>query len=102
MVVAHRVNTIRPCASSWRCSHEIGGATRRLTLDLARPETIADALAGVGEVDHLVISAIEQSVNSLDDFDIADAERTVTIKLVAYAETVRAPRERLTPDQSRC
>ncbi|MFB6776108.1 hypothetical protein ACFCX0_01445 [Streptomyces sp. NPDC056352] len=56
----------------------------------------------MGEVDHLVISAIEESVNSVDDFDIADVERTVIIKLVAYAETVRAPRERMTPDQSRC
>ena len=79
---------------------EIGGATRGLSLDLARPETIADAFAGVREVDHLVISAIEQSVNSLDDFHIADAVRTVTIKLVAYAETARALRDRLPPEAS--
>jgi len=79
---------------------EIGGATRGLTVDLARPETIADAFAEVGEVDHLVISAIAQGANSLDDFDIADAVQTVTIKLVAYAETVRALRDRLTPGAS--
>ncbi|WP_335935022.1 SDR family NAD(P)-dependent oxidoreductase [Streptomyces sp. PTD5-9] len=79
---------------------EIGGGARGLPLDLARPETSADALATVREVDHLVISAIEQSVNSLDHFSITDAVRTVTVKLVAYAETVRALRDRLAPGAS--
>ncbi|MFB7185508.1 SDR family oxidoreductase [Streptomyces sp. NPDC056230] len=54
----------------------------------------------MGEVDRLVISAIEQSASSLDDFDIAAAVRTVTIKLVAYVETVRALHDRLTLDAS--
>ncbi|MFD7619235.1 SDR family NAD(P)-dependent oxidoreductase [Streptomyces sp. NPDC059802] len=81
-------------------AREIGGAAQGLALDLARPETIADALAEVGEVDCLVISAIEQSTNSIDDFDIAAAVRTVTIKLVAYVETVRALHDRLTFDAS--
>ncbi|MCW2912138.1 MAG: hypothetical protein JWN52_206 [Actinomycetia bacterium] len=79
---------------------EIGGTTRGLAVDLSRPETIAAALADVREVDNLVISAIEQSVNSLADFDIAEAIQTVTIKLVGYTETVRALRDRFTPGAS--
>ncbi len=76
---------------------EIGGLTRGLAIDLSRPETIADDLADVEEVDNLVITAIEQGVNSLEAFDIALAVRSVTIKLVGYTETVRVlhPRFRL-------
>lgn len=79
---------------------EIGGEARGVALDLARPETVSDAFAGVREVDHLVMSAIEHSTNSLEDFDVADAVRTVTVKLVGYAETVRVLRDRLTVEAS--
>jgi NAD(P)-dependent dehydrogenase (short-subunit alcohol dehydrogenase family) len=54
---------------------EIGGLTRGLAIDLSRPETIADDLADVAEVDNLVITAIEQGANSLRAFDIALAVR---------------------------
>jgi NAD(P)-dependent dehydrogenase (short-subunit alcohol dehydrogenase family) len=54
----------------------------------------------VRAVDHLVITAIEQGVNSLTEFDIAAAVRAVTIKLVGYTETVRVLRPRFRPDAS--
>jgi NAD(P)-dependent dehydrogenase (short-subunit alcohol dehydrogenase family) len=79
---------------------EIGGATRGLAVDLARPETIAGDLAEVAEVDNLVITAIEQGVNSLSAFDVALAVRSVTIKLVGYAETVRVLHPRFRPGAS--
>jgi NAD(P)-dependent dehydrogenase (short-subunit alcohol dehydrogenase family) len=88
--------TSRTTARADTAASEIGGMTRGLAVDLSRPETIATALVDVGEVDNLVISAIEQGVNSLADFDIAEAIRTVTIKLVGYIETVRALRDRFT------
>ena len=44
-------------------AEEIGGNTRGLGFDLAEPHTIADALASVGEVDHLVLAAIERDMN---------------------------------------
>jgi NAD(P)-dependent dehydrogenase (short-subunit alcohol dehydrogenase family) len=74
---------------------EIGGATTGMALDLAAPTTIEATLAEVGEVDHLVITAIEQSRQSIDTFDIADAINSATIKLVGYAETVRVLHGRL-------
>src|SRR5208283_3489128 len=40
-------------------------------------------------VDNLVITAIEQAVNTLRDYDIGQAVRSVTVKLVGYTEVVR-------------
>ncbi|MFC0438720.1 SDR family oxidoreductase [Kutzneria buriramensis] len=79
---------------------EIGGATTGIALDLAAPTTIEAALAEVGEVDHLVITAIEQTQQTIAAFDIADAINSATIKLVGYAETVRVLHGRFGPDAS--
>jgi NAD(P)-dependent dehydrogenase (short-subunit alcohol dehydrogenase family) len=92
--------TSRTTARADTVATEIGGTTRGLAVDLSRPETIAAALADVREVDNLVISAIEQGVNSLADFDVAAAVKAVTIKLVGYTETVRVLRDRFTPGAS--
>ena len=69
---------------------EIGGRTRGLGFDLAEPHTIADALADVGAVDHLVLAAIERDVNKVREYDIAGALRLVTLKLVGYTEVIHA------------
>ena len=79
---------------------EIGGLARGLAIDLSRPETIANALADVAEVDNLVLTAIEQGANSLKAFDIPLAIRSVTIKMVGYVETVRTLRPRFRPGAS--
>ena len=77
---------------------ELGPSARGLAIDLAEPTTIADSLADITEVDHLVITAIEQGHNTLREFDIPLAIRSVTTKLVGYAEAVRVLSERFTPD----
>ena len=74
------------------------GASLGIAVDLAHPETLADAFEGIGEVDNLVITAIEQAVNSFADFDIEQAVRSVTVKLVGYTEVVRALHPRFTAD----
>jgi NAD(P)-dependent dehydrogenase (short-subunit alcohol dehydrogenase family) len=79
---------------------EIGHGARGLGVDLAHTRTIADALASVESVDHLVITAIEQGVNSLRTFDAEHAVKAITIKLVGYTEVVRALRPRFTPSAS--
>jgi NAD(P)-dependent dehydrogenase (short-subunit alcohol dehydrogenase family) len=94
------VITSRTRATAEAAAQEIGGSTRGLALDLVHPETIADALAGVTEVDNLVITAIEQTPNSIGELDIAAAVRVVTIKLVGYAETVRVLHARFRPGAS--
>jgi NAD(P)-dependent dehydrogenase (short-subunit alcohol dehydrogenase family) len=73
----------------------IGGGADGIALDLAEPELIAPALAGVGRLDGLVLSAIERDQNNVRDFDIARAKRLTTLKLVGYAETVHALLDRL-------
>lgn len=81
-------------------AERIGGGTTGLAVDLARPDTIAAALADITDVDHLVITAIEQAVNSIAHFDIENAVRSSTVKLVGYPETVRALRDRFRPGGS--
>ena len=67
---------------------EIGGNTRGISFDLAEPHTIAAALEGVTEVDHLVLAAIERDVNTVREYEIDAAVRLVTMKLVGYTEVV--------------
>jgi NAD(P)-dependent dehydrogenase (short-subunit alcohol dehydrogenase family) len=83
------VVTSRDQARAEAVAGDLGAGAIGLAVDLARPETIAGALAAITEVDDLVITAIEQGVNSLADFDTAAATRVVTVKLVGYTETVR-------------
>ena len=78
----------------------IGGQTRGIGLDLARPEEIADRLSEVGEVDYLVLAAIERDENRVRDYDIASALRLVTLKLVGYTEVVHALAPRLASEAS--
>jgi NAD(P)-dependent dehydrogenase (short-subunit alcohol dehydrogenase family) len=74
---------------------EIGGNTRGIGFDLAQPHTLADALADVGEVDYLVLAAIERDVNNVGGYDIDGALRLVTLKLVGYTEVVHTLMPRL-------
>ena len=73
-------------------------ATRGVGLDLAQPHTVADRLADVGDVEYLVLAAIERDTNSVRDYDIEAAMRLVTLKLVGYTAVVHALAPRLTED----
>lgn len=79
---------------------EMGGAARGLAADLSKPASIADSFASVTSVDNLVITAIDQGVNSLKAFNVEHAITAITTKLVGYAETVRVLRPHFTPDAS--
>ena len=80
------VITGRDAAAAAACAAEIGGSTRGLGLDLAEPESIATGLADVGDVEFLVLAAIERDTNTVKDYDIAAAMRLVTLKIVGYTE----------------
>jgi len=79
---------------------ELGGRTHGIGLDLAQPEELAGRLAGVGQVAHLVLAAIDRDDNRVRDFDLAGALRLVTLKLVGYTEVVHALLPRLDGDGS--
>ena len=79
---------------------QIGGSTRGIGFDLAEPHTIAGHLEDVGEVDHLVLAAIERDVNKVHEYDIDAALRLVTMKLVGYTEVIHALLPQLRADSS--
>jgi len=81
-------------------AREIGGNTRGIGFDLAEPHGIADSLGEVGEVDHLVLAAIERDVNKVHEYDIDAAVRLVILKLVGYTEVIHSLVPRLRDDSS--
>jgi NAD(P)-dependent dehydrogenase (short-subunit alcohol dehydrogenase family) len=94
------VITGRDAAGAATVAAEIGGATRGIGLDLAQPQTIAERVADVGDVEYLVLAAIERDSNSVKEYDIAAALRLVTLKLVGYTEVIHALLPRLGDDAS--
>lgn len=94
------VITGRDRAAAEACAAEIGGATRGLGLDLAEPNLIADKLAEIGEVEYLVLAAIERDTNTVKEYDIAAAMRLVTLKIVGFTEVIHALLPRLGDDSA--
>jgi NAD(P)-dependent dehydrogenase (short-subunit alcohol dehydrogenase family) len=76
-----------------------GSVTFR-AFDLAEPEAIRGILGDVGEIDHLVLAAIERDLNTVQDYDVGRAVRLVTLKLVGYTAVVHALAPRLGTDGS--
>lgn len=91
------VVTSRDQSRATDAARELGQSVRGLAVDLSQPDTIAGALAEVPELDHLVVTAIEQQPVSMAAFDTQAAIRAVTTKLVGYAETIRVLRDRFRP-----
>ncbi|MFI5910665.1 SDR family NAD(P)-dependent oxidoreductase [Dactylosporangium sp. NPDC051541] len=89
--------TGRDKAKAESVAAELGPAVRGLAVDLAEPDSIAAALADVTEVDNLVITASDPTPNTIADFSTAQAIRSITVKLVGYAETVRVLHPRFNP-----
>lgn len=94
------VITGRDAASAQAIAAEIGGSTCGLGLDLAEPQTIDERLADVGDVQYLILAAIERDTNSVKEYDIAGAMRLVTLKLVGYTEVIHALLPRLGDESS--
>jgi NAD(P)-dependent dehydrogenase (short-subunit alcohol dehydrogenase family) len=88
----------RTVESANETASSIGATVSGVGVDLAEPEAIAAALAGVGPVDQLVIAAIERDANGVKDYDVVGATRLAVLKLVGYTEVVHTLLDRLTPD----
>lgn len=73
------------------------GATG-VAVDLSRPGEVAEHLAAVDTVDHLVVAAIERDQNNCAEYDLAGAVNLATLKLVGYTEVVHALLPRMTAD----
>jgi NAD(P)-dependent dehydrogenase (short-subunit alcohol dehydrogenase family) len=92
--------TGRDQARADTAASEIGGTVRGIGFDLAEPHTIAERLAGVGDVEYLVLAAIERDANKVREYDIEGALRLVTLKLVGYTVVVHTLIPRLRDDSA--
>ena len=79
---------------------EVGGGVRGVGVDLARPESIADALSGLGPVSRLVITAVIRDHNPIREYDVSTASDLVTMKMIGYSETIHTLIPRFTDDAS--
>jgi len=89
------VLTSRDESAAKSVAAELGGDIRGIALDLSEPERVADALADIGAVDHIVLAAIERDSNTLDNYDIAAARYLVTMKLLGSTAVISAMQDRL-------
>jgi len=69
---------------------ELGAGVTPIALDIGKPHDIAGKLAGLANVDHLVLAAIERDANTVADYDVGRAIYLSTLKLVGYIETIHA------------
>jgi len=92
------VITGRDAARCAAMASEAGKSVRGIPLELAEPHAVGSALADLGRVDRLVLSAIDRDANTVAGYDIDAALRLATIKLVGYTAVVHALRERIPQD----
>ena len=78
----------------------VGGSVSGIALDLNDTHGLAGALAEVGEVDRLVVAAIERDQNTIADYDVDRATRLAVLKLVGYTEVIHALLPRMNPESS--
>ena len=78
----------------------VGDSVSGLAVDLNETHALAGALADVGEVDRLVVAAIERDQNTIADYDVDRATRLAVLKLVGYTEVIHTLLPRMNPDSS--
>jgi NAD(P)-dependent dehydrogenase (short-subunit alcohol dehydrogenase family) len=79
---------------------DLGGKASGIGLDLTVLDGIAPALAGIGRVGHLVLSAVDRGATTTADFDTASAANLAVLKLVGYVEVIHELLPRISPDGS--
>jgi NAD(P)-dependent dehydrogenase (short-subunit alcohol dehydrogenase family) len=78
----------------------VGGKVEGVAVDISKPSEIASALAGIDNVRNLVIGAIERDSNTAKNYNIENATKLVTLKLVGYVEVIHALVPKFTKDAS--
>jgi len=79
---------------------ELGGDAVPVEFDLAEPHTIAPALADVDDVLHVVLMGLYRDDNKVREYNIEEALKLVTLKLVGYTEVVHALHSRMRENAS--
>jgi NAD(P)-dependent dehydrogenase (short-subunit alcohol dehydrogenase family) len=78
----------------------VGQSVAGISVDLNETHGLADALAGVGEVDRLVVAAIERDQNTIAEYDVDRATNLAVLKLVGYTEVIHTLLPRMNPESS--
>jgi NAD(P)-dependent dehydrogenase (short-subunit alcohol dehydrogenase family) len=84
------VLTSRDAGRAQAAAEAVGPSCRGIALDLAQPETIAGALAGITDVDRVVITSVLRDDNNVKTYNVQGAMHLVTMKLVGYTEAIHA------------
>jgi NAD(P)-dependent dehydrogenase (short-subunit alcohol dehydrogenase family) len=79
---------------------QLGADVKGIGFDLADPAAIGPALADVGPVSRLVLSAIARDTNPVKEYSFASALYLTTMKLVGYTETIHTLLPNLSDDSS--
>lgn len=83
-----------------KIASELGEGVSGIGVDLAAPETIAEAFSDVGPVSRLVISAVLRDHNPIREYNISTANDLITMKMIGYTETIHTLVPRFTADAS--
>ena len=82
--------TSRDLEKAQAVAQGVGGDCVGLSVDLTKPHEIKAALAGIEDVDRLVLLAILRDANSVRDYNIDGATAFIIVKLVGYTEVIHA------------
>ena len=97
----HRVVvTSRDLGRAQAAAKEVGGDCVGIAVDLFDPHQIASALADVDDVLHLALVALFRDENKVREYDIDEALKLVTLKLIGYTECIHVLCSRMREDAS--
>src|SRR3990172_6534622 len=96
----HVVITSRHLGRAQATAKEIGGDCVGISVDVANPHQIAPALAKVDDVLHLALVALHRDENTVRNYNIDEAIKLVTLKLVGYTECVHVLAPKMNDDSS--
>ena len=96
----HVVITSRDLGRAQTTAKDIGGDCVGLVADLSTPHQIASALAEVDDVLHLALVALHRDENKVREYNIDEAIKLVTLKLVGYTECVHVLAPKMNDDSS--
>src|SRR5215211_3979452 len=94
------VVTSRDLGRAQATASELGGNCTGLALDLVHPHSIAAALAGIEDVQHLALLALHRDDNKVREYNIDEALKLITLKLVGYTECVHVLATKMRQDAS--
>ena len=96
----HVVVTSRDAGRAQAAAKDIGGDCAGIVVDLSAPHSIVSAFSGIDNVRHLALVALHRDDNKVREYNIDEAIKLVTLKLVGYTECVHVLSPRMQPDAS--